>query len=426
MFVVMGLYEILIKEFTDEDKLEALGISDKTLLEKGATENGVDVIINSVNNFAFDLYRKIVNETDENVILSPFSLYITLSMIYEGAQEDTADEMANILHFPADDGLRQGSFAKLQNDINNRKSKSTLKLSNNVWIQDGLSIKDGFRNNIDNYYFANIEELDFMDNPEGSRETINQWVDKETEGKIKEILPKGSIDKATMIALTNAIYFKGDWKYKFNKENTRDSEFYLENNQTKTVPMMNIDYNDYDDIEFNMFRNKTIQVLELPYIGDTISMMIFLPIDMNNKDYQVNPRSIYELDNELNSVLYQEVIEKFNPVEYFYISLPRFSFESDFDMKNNLKPLGIEKAFDPSANFNGITDNTQFWIDEVYHKASITVNEKGTEAAAASSAIGIAGFPPEFIADHPFFFTIQDKETGLILFMGRVMDPGEQ
>jgi serpin B len=414
----ISLYEILSDE---EDKLEPLNFSSKILLERGATTEGINDTIYSYNQFAFSLYQEITSETDENVFFSPFSTYIALSMIYEGANGETADEMADVLYISGDNEIRRASFAQIQNNLNNRKAKCTLKLSNNFWVQEGLQVKDNFRDIIDNYYFSEMEEINFMNDPEKSRESINQRVEKETGGKIKNLLPPGSIDLQTIMTLTNAIYFKGEWKHAFEKENTEEEIFFLEDNQTKMVPMMNLNSLGYKNVDINLFTNYEIQVLELPYRGDTISMFIFLPITFNFNRYE--PRSIDELENELSLEYYTECIKELSLEDSFNVELPKFSYASEYNLKNTLNRLGMNEAFNSSADFNGITDEFPLFIDEVYHKASISVNEKGTEATAATGTTAPTGYPPEFIADHPFFFTIQDKETGLILFMGRLMDP---
>jgi serpin B len=422
IFAAIGLNKIIL----NDDKLESLSFSNKTLIETGATEKGIDNIISSYSKFAFNLYKMISNETDGNVFVSPFSVYIALSMTYEGAQDNTAKEMETVLQFSDDEQNRRGSCASIQNDINNRKTQCKLKLSNNVWIQDKLEIKDDFSNSIKDYYFGGIENVDFSTNPERAREIINHWVEKETDDLIKDLLPQDSIHSVTELALTNAIYFSGDWKYSFKETNTDDCEFYLESNQTNIVPMMNLRTSAYKNCEFNVYLNKSISVLELPYIGDEISMFIFLPRYVKNDDIYIKQMSIYDLEDKIDSEYYYECVEKsITFTDNFYISIPKFSFEFENNLKNNLKKMGMNDAFNPSANFKGITDDSTLWIENIFHKASITINEKGTVATAATSNTIIAGYPPEFIADHPFFFTIQDKKTGLILFMGRIMNPLE-
>jgi serpin B len=261
------------------------------------------------------------------------------------------------------------------------------------------------------YYIATAANVDFAGAVEQARKTINGWVANCTAGKITDLFPEGSLTPDTVLALTNAIYFKASWLHKFNPANTKQADFSVNPNLTVSVPMMRIPSK--DEVHFNYSETNDLQILELPYEGNRLSMLILLPRapDTVELEKSLTPDNI----TNWRSWLRPEELE---------VQLPRFTLKCRYDLKPTLKQMGMPSAFNGSADFSGMDGTQNLFIGTAVHQAYIKVNEEGTEAAAATG-VGIrwVGVPQEFIADHPFIFLIQDKETGAILFMGKVVDP---
>jgi len=415
----MGFYFIFIHDW---EPLYPLNISGKVLVEKGATDDGMEEVVWSHNQFAVDLYQELVKNSTENLVFSPFSLYLTLCMIYEGVEGDTETEMKDVLHLISDDEVRRGSFAKVQNDLNNRRGRVEMKVANKLWAQNGLDIEDDYEKIVKERYFADIDDTDFNSDPSDAIKEINKWVEEQTNGKIKDILQPGSVDSSTLLAFVNALYFKGEWETQFDKADTRDRDFHTVDNRTLSVPSMYIDPDDLeDDTHYRGYNTKGIQAHELPYKGKEISMVLMVP-SMDLMYYiAAPPDHIFDMEKNLSADVLKEINEGFYDSE-MSIMMPKFDFETKFDLKDKLTNLGMGTAFNPGADMSGISD-TGMWLEDGVHQAKIKVDEKGTEAAAATVLWETAGGSLPFKADRPFIFLIQDRDTGLILFMGRVMDP---
>jgi serpin B len=264
---------------------------------------------------------------------------------------------------------------------------------------------------MEKYYKGGFNEVDYIADPEGARIKINDWVSRETKEKIKDILNPGDITRLTRLVLTNAIYFKGKWQTEFNKNLTNDEYFYLINGQKTKVKMM------YQKNTFNYYENNDLQLLEIPYKGNKISMVIILP----------KVGKFKTVENIMDEKKLQEWLKNAMGTEV-KAYIPRFKFTQSFDLSKNLSDMGMEDAFSAAADFSGINGKKNLYISEVIHKAFVEVNEEGTEAAAATAVVLDTKTLIEelvFKADHPFIFLIRDKETGSILFMGRVMDPNK-
>jgi serpin B len=253
--------------------------------------------------------------------------------------------------------------------------------------------------------------LDFVKETEKSRQTINSFIEEQTNKKIKNLFPPGSLEPVTRLVLTNAIYFKGTWEWEFDKSNTREQDFKITPTNVVKVPMM---YMRPDKARFNYADTGDLQILELPYKGEKISMLILLPTE--NLD-SIEPLTIDKLSEYKNQM--QET-------KLGAIYLPKFEFDTKYTLNENLKALGMPIAFDAkNADFSGMTTVEQLFISQVIHQAYVKVDEKGTEAAAATGVVMVPTAMPRnvFRADHPFIFIIQQKDTGNILFLGRVVDP---
>lgn len=410
----------------DEDPIMSMRFSDKVLVEIGSTDVGRDHSVESLNQFAVDIYRELARNSSDNVFFSPLSLYIALSMAMEGSRNETFIAMRDALRIVDDNETRRGSFASIQNDLNSRKG-CELSLVNNVWVREDVVVKPEFNDTIRDYYMASIEKAPFLTDPEGARKTINDLISDHTRGRIKELIPEGMIDPYMAAVLTNAIYFKGQWEHGFDPDDTKDRPFTLDDGSTVNARMMHIDPEDKkDDIEFMVSINSTLDALRMDYRGGDISMLFMLPGGVGSQIEGLDPITIGEFEGMLDADLIRRTNSDLNEEE-IAVTMPKFSFETDYSMNKPLVDLGMGIAFDKyNADFRGLKDpipeNT--YIDKVLHKTFISVDESGTEAAAATPVLMVfTDAMMEINLNHPFIFLIQDNDTGLILFMGRVMDP---
>ncbi|MDO9536703.1 MAG: serpin family protein [Thermoplasmata archaeon] len=373
-------------------------------------------MIECSNSFSFEMYGQLCNES-ENVFFSPYSITTALGMAFEGANGTTADEMAQVLRLPKDNQTRLDLMKAFQTAINAESDKYELSTANAYWLAENQAMLETYRTAIESYYLAHGGELDFVGDPTGSAATINAWVEQETNGRIKDLIPASAITPLTYLILTNAIYFKSDWKYQFNSTATYNGTFYLNNGLETTAEYMNM--ND-EEIDFDYATNNECQMLRLPYKGEEVSMYIMLP--------HYGTAGMDALEEKLDSDYFEEMKENMHP-EWINVNIPKFTFEQEYQLGDFLPGMGMPTAFQQgSADFSGITDAMPLYISQVIHKSFIEVNEEGTEAAAATAIImptfGVG--PPQpinFYAYHPFIFFIQHESTGQILFMGKVGNP---
>ncbi|MCK5027185.1 MAG: serpin family protein [Candidatus Pacebacteria bacterium] len=382
----------------------------------GVSLENIGSVVDANNQFALDLYSKYKSE-ESNVFFSPYSISTALAMTYEGAKGQTAEEMRCVFYFPEDDSERRSDYAGLYNELNKKDKEYKLSTANALWAQENYLFLDEYFGVVEEYYGGKVTNLDFMRKAEESRIMINDWVEDKTNDKIKDLIPSGVINSMTKLVLTNAIYFKGQWAKQFNEDNTSGQDFKVTSDKIVEVSMMQ---STDDESEFNYTENDELQVLELPYSGDDLSMLIFLPKDDDIKTFE-------------NSITVERLIEwkKDLREQRVDVFIPRFKFETKYFMAETLKEMGMPTAFSGSADFSGMTGKRDLFISAVIHQAFVEVNEEGTEAAAATAVVmelTSAAEPapiPTFRADHPFVFIIQEKGTGSILFIGRVSDPSE-
>jgi serpin B len=290
-------------------------------------------------------------------------------------------------------------------------------VANALWAQHGYSFLDAFLKLLKTDYGAGLNQVDFEGASETARLTINHWVEQKTQDKIKDLLQPGSLKPDTRLVLTNAIYFKGDWQTQFDKTLTKDEDFHLSPAQTKTAPLM------HRTGGFNYFNGGSFQVLEIPYKGKDLSMVLLLPNEIGG---------LSSLEQSLTESNAQQWLRELAPVSKVIVTLPKFKMTRQFELGATLGAMGMPAAFSGGADFSGMTGKRDFSISEVIHKAYVDVNEEGTEAAAAT-AITMRALamrapdqpPPVFRADHPFVFLIRDNRSESILFMGRVTDPAD-
>ena len=381
-----------------------------TVTLAGAAENDTRAVVAGNTEFALDLYAKLRNE-DGNLFLSPYSISTALAMTYAGARGNTATQMADVLHFSLEQERLHPAFAALESSVKaaGDGSNCTLHVANALWGQQGYGFLDGFLALNRKHYGAGFREVDFVQAAEQARQTINTWVAKQTQQIIKELLRKGDLDPADVLVLTNAIYFKGDWASRFDRQHTQDAPFRISETKQVVVPMMR------QFQEFPFASGDDLDVLELPYDGDRLSMVVLLPKQVDGLATVEASLSRENLERWLGRLRQQAV----------RVSLPRFKLDFRADLAKTLAGLGMTDAFSGSkADFSGMTGRRDLFIGLVIHQAQVDVNEEGTEAAAATAVKMKRGpAPAEFVANHPFLFLIRDKQTGSILFLGRVLNP---
>jgi serpin B len=397
------------------------GVSDSNhAANKVFTADGNDIkeAVAGNSDFAFALYSKLKDSNQKgNLFFSPYSISTALALVYAGARGNTEKQMAETLHFTLPNNRLYPAFGILQEQlIQEDKSRGyRLLLANALWLQKGELFLKEFLDLTKDYYGAGISQLDFKNETEKSRQIINQWVEEKTEEKIEDIIPPGSLNTDTELVLTNAIYFKGEWKTKFRWWKTRRADFNISVKNKIRVRLMHLKE------DFNYYEDEKLQVLELPYKGNELSMLVLLPREIEG---------IKELEDFLTAETISVLLPKMRnrKVDVYF---PKFKLVwGTFSLNNALIALGMPDAFDQiKAGFSGINGKGGLWISDVFHQAFIEVNEKGTEAASSTAFVIVTALnysgPPVFRADHPFIFIIKDNRSGSILFMGRLMNPAE-
>jgi serpin B len=368
--------------------------------------------------FAFDLYR-VLKEGNHNLFYSPHSISLALAMTVAGARGETERQMADTLHFTLPQDRLHPAFNGLDLELAQRGEGAEgkdgegfrLHIANAIWGQEGYGFLSEFLDTLAENYGAGLRVLDFAGAPEESRVTINDWVSDQTENRIEDLIPPDAIDPLTRLVLTNAIYFNAAWAEPFEPDLTEDGPFYLLDGGQATVPMMR------QTASFGYAEGEGVQAVELPYDGGELSMVILLP-DAGEFDAFEGALDAGWVDGIVGDLSHRQVA----------LTMPKFEFESGFSLVDALTALGMPDAFTGAADFSGMTGDRELFIGEVVHKAFVSVDEAGTEAAAATAVMmelaAIPEEPVEVTVDHPFIFVIRDIETGAALFVGRVVDPG--
>lgn len=379
------------------------------------------------NAFALDLYHAVKGKA-KNLLYSPYSISCALAMTYAGAGGNTEIQMSNTLHF----GFPQEELHNLFNaldldlkarggdDTNTEEKQLTLNIINAVWGQQEYPFLDSFLDVLAVNYDAGIRMVDFISDPESARHSINAWVAEQTENRIEELLEFGTINALTRLVLTNAIYFKAAWAIPFDEEFTRDGEFFLTDGSSVSVPMMTPSEGFGENNEkITATEGPGYKAVELPYYGGEFAMLVVVP-DWGNF-------AAFELS--LDSLLIEGIVGNLEPRE-ITLTMPKFGYESSYELEEVLYGMGMTDAFTSgAADFSGIDGGYgELFISKVAHKAFIAVDEAGTEAAAATAVVlcftGLMD-PLELHIDRPFIYFIRDTKTGAILFVGRVLDPAK-
>jgi serpin B len=378
--------------------------------------NNNQEIVEGNNKFAFRLYKELKSDSDKNLFYSPFSISTALAMVYTGARYETAQQISQTMNFPLE-GKFHSDFKQLLNRLNEgTESKIKLNIANGLWAQKDFKFLDSYFDIVKSNFFSELKNVDFVDNTERekSRKDINTWVEQKTNDKIKDLLSQGDLDSMTKLILVNAIYFYGDWETPFKKSATARKDFFLFNKNQVVVPFMN------EQEIYNYYEDSKIKAIEIPYKDNKASMVIFLPNKKNG---------ITEFEKSFDYKYYLNIIAAFQS-DKVRLSLPKFQTTYKINLGTVLSQMGMPLAFSPNgADFSGMTGKRDLCISKVIHQAFINVDEKGTEAAAATAvvmratAVRMPAEPKIFNADHPFIFILKDNTTGTILFLGKIMNP---
>ncbi|XP_074860012.1 neuroserpin [Carettochelys insculpta] len=373
----------------------------------------------TIAELSVNIYNQLrATREDENILFSPLSVAIALGMVELGAHGSTLKEIRHSLGY---DSLKNGEELSFLRDLSDmattEESQYVMTIANSLYVQNGFHISDKFLQLAKKYFKAEVENVDFSQSA-AVADHINKWVENHTNNMIKDFVSSRDFSALTHLALVNAIYFKGNWKSQFRPENTRTFSFTKDDESEVQIPMM-YQQGEFYYGEFSDGSNEAggiYQVLEIPYEGDEISMMIVLSrqeVPLVTLEPLVKAQLIEEW---ANSVKKQKV----------EVYLPRFMAEQEVDLKDVLKGLGITEVFSRNADLTAMSDNKELYLAKAIHKSFLEVNEEGAEAAAASGMIAISRMAvlyPQVIVDHPFFFLIRNRRTGTVLFMGRVMHP---
>ncbi|XP_056131772.1 leukocyte elastase inhibitor-like [Lampris incognitus] len=369
--------------------------------------------------FALDLFRTLSQASPSgNVFVSPLSISSALAMVYLGARGDTAAQMAKALSFNLDTDIHT-DFQQLTADINSPSASYILKLANRLYGENTSNFLPGFLEATQKFYRADLRAVDFIGAPEECRAEINTWVEEQTENKIKDLLKPGTVSTMTRMALVNAIYFKGNWLNRFNEANTKEMPFKINQNESKPVQMMH----QMRKLHFNYIPEYNLQILELPYVEEELSMFILLPEESAD-----GSDPLLKLENELTKKKLDKWTNRDNMDigSDVIVHLPKFKMEEEYELNEPLAKLGMKDVFcGMKADLSGMSGQGGLFLSTVAHKAFVEVNEEGTEAAAATAGVAVFCMQREehFTADHPFLFFIRHNQTKSILFLGRFSSP---
>lgn len=387
-----------------------------------ASQNDIGQQAQSNNDFAVAMYNLIAQE-DGNLFFSPYSITAALGMTAAGAVGSTRQEIIDALKVTLEGNTFDQALNSTDLSLHDHSDNTdgiTLRIVNSTWMQTDWKFRIGYLNHLSQYYGAGVNMLDFASDPENCRTIINDWVEDQTNDKILDLLPEGSITNQTALVLTNAIYFLANWLYGFDAEKTSESTFILRDERTIETPMMYFS-DPGDKVTMDYARIGKVRAMDFPYKGNRLAMTVLLPDEgeFDTFESSLTTESINELVEALDA-------------ESLFVSLPKFKFTSrSLSLKDKLMALGMKHAFgDDSTDFSGIDGSKSLYVSDVLHKAFISVDEAGTEAAAATAVVitfkSVDPDAPIFTVTRPFIYLIRDKQTGTILFMGRILDPSKE
>ncbi|XP_051784816.1 leukocyte elastase inhibitor-like isoform X2 [Erpetoichthys calabaricus] len=369
--------------------------------------------------FSLDLFKKLSETNSGDVFFSPLNISTALAMVLLGERGDTAAQIEQVLHFSKIKTSVHSEFSNQLSSINNKDSTSTIHLANRLFGEKTFQLAKDYLDETRKLYHAELEGVDFITSSESARQNINSWVEKQTEGKIVNLLSEGAIDPMTRLLLVSATYFKGDWQKKFRMDKTKEEQFRLNKKDTKTVMMM------YKSAKFNyaLLPDVNAQIIELPYAGEDFSMFVLLP-----KDIEDESTGLEQIEKQLT---YENLMKWTSKENLHYtkmdLYLPRFKMEETYNVKKHLSSMGMRDVFHArECDLSGISSAEGLYVSDVIHKAFVEVNEEGTVAAAATAVkfkLLCYVYPVEFKADHPFIFFIRHNPSNSILFFGKACSP---
>ncbi len=415
---VFAALSVLLSACAAQPSASVAQSSLKRVADPNVPANDLSALVQGNNAFAIDLYRSL-RPQGGNLAFSPYSLSVALAMPYAGARGQTETQMAQALHYTLPQDRLHPAFNRLDQDLAQEAKPTSdaeqplqLNIANGVWAEQTFSFLPSYLDLIALNYGAGIQLADFVKQSESVRQQINNWVSQKTNSKIQNLIPSGVLGSSTKMVLVNALYFKADWADPFDPTDTTDAPFHLLDGTQVTSKQMNgklygLPYASGDGY----------QAVELAYQGNTAAMDIIVPDSGRYKDFEAS----------LDAAKLDTILSSMQPTT-LKLGLAKFTFRSSFDLGSQLTTLGMPDALDPNrADFSGMTGKLDLFIAKVLHQAFIAVDEKGTEAAAATAVImapTAAMLPPqELMVDRPFIFVIRDLKSGQILFLGRVLDP---
>ena len=380
-----------------------------------ASAGDLKALVQGNNTFAFELYREL-SDGQGNLFFSPFSISQALAMTLAGARGETERQMTNTLHYELPQSALHPSFNALDRELASRgrglqvegNQFFELNIANAIWGQQGYEFLPEFLDVLAENYGAGLRPVDFAGAPEESRVKINDWVSSETQDKIINLLQPGAVNRRTRLVLTNAIYFHASWQWPFDKRLTRELPFHLAEGGMVEVPMMTETSGKF----YGYVKGNGYQAVDVPYSSGEMSMTILLP----------DEGTFGEFEDSLNAQVLDRIVDDIE-IGHITLTMPLFELESEFSLDQTLSEMGMPDAFGAEADFSGMTGTRELWVSKVVHKAFVSVDEEGTEAAAATAVVVLESEPTLVTVDRPFIFLIRDRATGAVLFLGRVMNP---
>jgi serpin B len=396
------------------DKSPHVAAGDETTLVKGNTD------------FAFSLYHQITpSSPTQNLFFSPYSVSLALAMTWAGAEGSTATQMASALRFTLPENRLAPAFDALDLSIQQKPAGATgadgapfaINVADSLWGDQRVTFQKPFLTTLGTYYGAGLRTVDFVDQPDQAESAINNWVAKETNDKIDPLLGPGSVDSSTRFVIVNAVYFNASWASPFQKSDTHTGKFTRADGSVVTTPLMS------SGVTATAYaKGSNWQAVELPYSGNTTSMVVVLP----------DPGAFAAVEHGLSGAFLGQVTSSLQGGASVDLTMPSFKIHgASVSLASPLQALGMTDAFDPKlANFTGAVANDPIYISDVIHQAFVDVDESGTEAAAATAVVAgdaAVGPPPvTVVVNRAFFFAIRDRATNTILFVGRETDPTAQ
>lgn len=409
MFISLMILLILTSSCTKKEL-----IKDASLKLYPQSEVSAEYIVDGLNDLSFDLYHTMNSDLPVNEFYSPLSISAAFAMTYAGAEHKTANEMRKVLNYGPQNSQFHALYGEMLDSLSQKSESFEMNIANAIWVEENFKLLKKYKKIVTKKYRSESQLLDFINGPDASRKIINNWVEYHTNDKIKDLIPEGMLNADTRMVLTNAVYFNAEWSNMFNEAMTKKDVFHLLDGSETSCDMM------YQRHYYAYSNSPTHEIIEIPYKGYDYSMLIVLP-----QTYQGLKQQAKSLSSE---VLKQHDENK--KTEDILLYMPKFKLESEYELASILKKMGLQEAFSFNADFSGISGQKDLFISDAVHKAFIEVDEKKTEAAAATGLImkltsmaPVQKAPLEFRVDHPFTFMIRHDKSKAIIFIGQLTEP---